>query len=132
MASPFIVIRTFTIKEGKLEAFKRSLGEFFRIIEANEPRLLALNAYLNEDGTEVTFVHVHPDAASMETHEEGAHGHTEQVSKECLDATKRLEIYGTPSDIIRETLKQLVTTGIPVRVMPEGVGGFTRLTTVMR
>ena len=51
MAAPFIVIRTFTIKEGKLEGFKHFLREFFKIIEANEPRLLAVNAYVNEDGT---------------------------------------------------------------------------------
>jgi hypothetical protein len=39
--------------------------------------VLALNAYVNEEGTEVTFVHVHPDAASMEVHETAAHEHTD-------------------------------------------------------
>ena len=73
MTAPFIVIRTYRIKEGKLEGLKQFLQEFFKIIEANEPRLLALNAYVNEGSTEVTFVHVHPDAASMELHEKVAH-----------------------------------------------------------
>lgn len=45
MTPPFIVVRTFTIMEGKLERFKQFLRELFKIIEANEPRLLALNAH---------------------------------------------------------------------------------------
>jgi hypothetical protein len=44
MAAPFILINTFALKEGKLEDFRQSLQEFFKVIEANEPRLLALNA----------------------------------------------------------------------------------------
>jgi hypothetical protein len=64
MAAPFIFINSFAIKEGKLGDFRQFLQEFLKIIEANEPRLLALNAYVNEDGTEVTFVQVHPDAAT--------------------------------------------------------------------
>jgi hypothetical protein len=43
MTAPFIVIRTFTIKEGQLEGFKRFLREFFKIIETKELRLLAIN-----------------------------------------------------------------------------------------
>ena len=60
MTAPFIVIRTFTIKEGKLEGFKQFLRELFKFIETNEPHLLAINASVNEDGTEVTFIQVHP------------------------------------------------------------------------
>ena len=55
MVAPFIVIRTFAIKEGKLEGFKHFLREFFRIIEAKEPRLLSLNAYLNKRGYRGNF-----------------------------------------------------------------------------
>jgi hypothetical protein len=35
------------------------------VVEANEPRLIALNSYVNEDGTEATIVQVHPDPDSM-------------------------------------------------------------------
>jgi quinol monooxygenase YgiN len=127
MAAPFIVIRTFTIKEGKLEGFKQFLREFFKIIEANEPRLLAINAYVNEEGTEVTFVHVHPDAASMEFHEKVAHEHTERAHKQFLDATTSLQIYGKPSDVLLEKTRHLAGTGVPLSVKPEHLGGFTRL-----
>ncbi len=127
MAAPFIVIRTFTIKEGKLEGFKQFLREFFKIIEANEPRLLAVNAYVNEDGTEATFVLVHPDAASMELHEKVAHEHTERARREFLDAATSVQVYGKPSDVVLEKTKHLARTGVPLSVKLEHLGGFTRL-----
>lgn len=127
MAAPFIVIRTFTIKEGQLEGLRHFLPEFFNIIEAKEACLLAMNAYVNGEGTEVTFVHVHPDAASMEVHETVAHERTERVRKQFLDATTSLQVYGKPSDVIQEKAKQLAGTGIPLSVKPEHLGGFTRL-----
>ncbi len=127
MAAPFIVIRTFTIKEGKLEGFKQFLREFFKIIEANEPRLLAVNAYVNEDGTEATFVLVHPDAASMELHEKVAHEHTERARREFLDAATSVQVYGKPGDVVLEKTKQLARTGVPLSVKLGHLGGFTRL-----
>jgi NAD-dependent oxidoreductase involved in siderophore biosynthesis len=128
MAASFIVIRTFTIKEGKLEGFKQFLREFFKIIEANEPRLLAINAYVNEDGTEVSFVLVHPDATSVEHHHQVAHEHTERAHREFLDAATSIQVYGKPSDVVLEKTKQLArTTGVPLSAKPEHLGGFTRL-----
>ena len=127
MAAPFIVIRTFTIKEGKLEGFKQFLREFFKIVEANEPRLLAVNAYVDEDGTEAAFVLVHPDAASMELHEKVAHEHTERARREFLDAATSIQVYGKPSDVVLEKTKQLARTGVPLSVKLEHLGGFTRL-----
>lgn len=127
MAAPFIVIRTFTIKGGKLEDFRQFLQKFFKIIEANEPRLLALNAYVNEDGTEATLVHVYPDAASMELHEKVAHEHTERAPREFLDATTSIQVYGKPSDVVLEKARQHAESGVPVSVKPEHLGGFIRL-----
>jgi quinol monooxygenase YgiN len=127
MAAPFIVIRTFRIKEGQLEAFRQFLPKFFNAIEAKEPRLLALNAYLNEDGSEASFVHVHPDAASMELHEHVAHEHIDEVRRQFLDATTGLDVYGRPSDAVLQKTRHMAGSGVPLNIMPEHVGGFTRL-----
>jgi hypothetical protein len=127
MAAPFIVVRTYTVRAGKLEELKAFLREFFEVIEAKEPRVLAMNAYANADGTEVTFVHIHPDAASMEVHENVAHEHTERARKQFLDATSSLQVYGQPSDTILEGAREMAGTGIPLSVAPEPLGGFTRL-----
>jgi hypothetical protein len=68
MSEPFIFIGTHTIREGKLEDFKKQWLELLEVVEAKEPRLIAFNAYVNEDGTELTIVQVHPDADSMGFH----------------------------------------------------------------
>ena len=126
MVAPFIVITTFTIKEGKLEGFKQFLQELFKVIEVNEPRLLAINAYVNEDSTEVTFVRVYPDAASTEDHKK-VHEHTERARREFLDATTSIQVYGKPNDVLLKNARQLAGTGVDVSVKPEHLGGFTRL-----
>jgi hypothetical protein len=65
MSEPFIFIGTHTLREGKLEGFKKACRELVEVVEANEPRLIAFNIYVNEDGTEATVVQVHPDPDSM-------------------------------------------------------------------
>jgi hypothetical protein len=126
MAAPFIFIKTYAIKEGKLEDFRQFLQEFFKVLEASEPRALAINAYVNEDGTEVTFVQVHPDAASKEHHSRVAHEHVERA-RQFLDTTTSIQVYGKPSNVVLEKARQHADSGVPVSVKPEHLGGFTRL-----
>jgi len=133
MAEPFIFIGTYTIKEGKLEAFKKYLRDekFIELVEANEPRLLAFNFYVNEDGSEVTFVQVHPDAESMEFHMEVASEHIGRAYGEFLDnAGSSIQVYGKPSAGVLEMTRQLAGSGVPLNVKPQHLGGFTRLQAV--
>lgn len=125
MAAPFIYINTHAIQEGKLDDFRRFLPEFFKVIEAQEPRLLGLNAYVNENGTEVSFVQVHPDAASMEHHEQVVHEQTEQA-RQFLGATTSIQIYGKPGGFVQEQAGRVARSGVSVIVKPEHLGGFTR------
>lgn len=130
MAAPFIYIGTYRLKEGKLEAFRQYLRDekFFELIETNEPRLLAFNGYANEAGTEVTFVQVHPDAASMEFHMQVAREHIGRAYAEFLEsAGSSTQIYGQPSDGVLEMTRQLAGSGVPLNVQPDHLGGFTRL-----
>jgi len=128
MAAPFIFIGTYPIKEGKAEDFKQYLGEFFALIEAHEPRLLAFNAYITADGTEATFVQVHPDAASMEFHMQVAREHIGRAYQDFLDpGGSSIQIYGRPSETVLEMTRQLAGSGVPLDVKAEPLGGFTRL-----
>jgi hypothetical protein len=68
MSGPFIFIATNRLREGKLAAERERVADLGSFIEKNEPQLLAFNEYVNEDGTEVGVVQIHPDAASMEFH----------------------------------------------------------------
>jgi hypothetical protein len=127
LAGPFVHIATYAIGEGQLEGLRQFLPQFFEIIEANEPRLLAVNAFVNEDGTEATFIELHPDAASMEHHARVGHEHTARAFARFVGATTSIQIYGEPSDVVLARARQHAASGVPVIVKPEHLGGFTRL-----
>ena len=126
MSEPFILINSFEMKESKLEDLRQFLGEFLTVVESIEPRLLALNAYVNEDDTEVTFVQVHPDAASLEHHKRVAHEHTRR-SRQFLGSITSIQVYGAPNDVILRRARLHARLGISVTVKPEHLDGFTRL-----
>ena len=58
MTQPFIYVGTYQIKEGKRDDFARYWRDFVEFVEASEPRLIAFNAYVNEEGDEVAVVGV--------------------------------------------------------------------------
>ena len=68
MPGPFIFIATNRLRDGRFDLEQRRVPELSRFIEANEPRLIAFNEYVNEERSEVTVVQVHPDAVADDTH----------------------------------------------------------------
>jgi quinol monooxygenase YgiN len=130
MTEPFIFIGTHALKEGKLEDFKQYSRDFCDFIEANEPRLIHFALYVNDEGTEVTMVQVHPDADSMAFHMQVAAEHFVRAYDEFLDGTKSIQIYGTPSDALLEQMKQVSSSGVPV-VVKSGLAGFNRLPAIV-
>jgi hypothetical protein len=125
MAEPFIFIGTYGIKEGKLEEFKRYWPQFVDFVEESEPRLIAFNAYVDEDGGEVGIVQVHPDVDSMEFHMKLIREHVEQAFGDFLVDTVGMQIYGAITDSALETMRQLGSSEA-LDVKPHGIGGFTR------
>ena len=71
MSGPIVFISHQRVKEGKLDAYKQSYREYIGIIKAVKPGTVAHLAYVNEDGSEVTMVHVFPDAEAMDLHFQG-------------------------------------------------------------
>ena len=126
MTAPFIFVATYKIKEGKLSDYQRLWQELVEFVQANEPRLLAFNTYVSEDGTEGTTIQVHPDADSMEFHMQVA-GARILEGYSLLDTVESVNVYGTPTDGFREMSKQMAGPGVPVSVKPRHLGGFTRL-----
>lgn len=127
MGAPFIFINTYPIKEGQLEGFRQFLQELFEFLEANEPRVLAINAYVNEDGTEATIVQVHPDADSLKDYWRAVHKHTGRALEQYVEAPTSVQVYGAPSEIVLERTRHSAGSGVAVSVKPEHLGGFTRL-----
>jgi hypothetical protein len=127
MSAPFIFIATNRLKKGKLEEERKRVPGLCDFIEANEPRLLAFNEYVNEDGTEVGVVQVHPDEDSMEFHMKVVRERAELAYAETLDATTSVQVYGTPSGAVLEMLRHQAGSGVALSVKPHHLGGFTRL-----
>jgi hypothetical protein len=130
MSGPFIFIATNRLKEGKLEEERRRVPGLSDFIEANEPRLIAFNEYVNEEGTEVGVVQVHPDADSMEFHMNVVREQAQRAYAETLDATTSIQVYGTPNDTVLEMLRQQTGSGVSLSVSRYHLGGFTRVRTI--
>ena len=117
------------LKPGAYEAERHRVpGLVEETIRAGEPRLLAgFNQYINAERTEVTVVQVHPDAASMEFHMGVVRERAAQAYSETLDATTQIQVFGTPSDAVVDTLRAQAGAGVPLSVHPEHLGGFARI-----
>jgi biotin carboxylase len=126
MSGPFIFIATNRLKQDKLEEERKRVPGLCDFIEANEPQLIAFNEYVNEEGTEVGVVQVHPDADSMAFHMNVVREQAQRAYAETLDATTSVQVYGTPSDTVLEMLRQQAGSGVSLSVKRYHLGGFTR------
>jgi hypothetical protein len=126
MSEPIVFISHHRIKEGMLDEFRRSYREGTKRMEGDKPGTVVFLHYLDEDASEVTSVHVVPDAGAMEHHMEG-------VAERAGEAAQflefgRFEIYGKPSDKVMEIMKQAAAgSGASLIVKPEYVAGYLRL-----
>ena len=127
MVEPLIFITTLTIKEGKLQDFQRYSEEMGKFVEANEPRTIHFEQYINEDGTELTSVQIHPDEDSMMFHMQVAVERIRQAA-EFIVAIKSLQSCGTPSDAFVEQMHPAGEADFPV-IVKSKFAEFNRLPT---
>jgi hypothetical protein len=125
MSDPIVFISHNKMKEGQLDAFLEFNQDGFQIIREQKPATLALLAYAGQDGGEVSFVHLFPDAQAMELHFQGA----AERSKRAYEFMQpmSMEIYGSPNEAVLEMLKQIAESGVAVRIDADHLGGFLRL-----
>jgi hypothetical protein len=124
MSDPFIFVTTHTINEGQLESIKDLSKTFTDLVEASDSGLVAFHFYMSEDGTEVSNVQVHADAASMDAYLPVAR---EKISEALeLSRTSSIEIFGSPGPVLRAVLRQNEDQGVRVRVKSSHLDGFTR------
>jgi uncharacterized protein (DUF2126 family) len=124
--APLIFIATNRLKPGQLDRERERVPGLVEFLEANEPRVIAFNEYVNEAGDEVTVVQVHPDAESLEAHIELVRERAQEAYAETLEATVRIQVFGRPTEAILERLRQQAGTGVEVSINGGHLGGFTR------
>lgn len=125
MSEPIVFISHSRIKGGAATAFRDMVKRMYSTLEESLPLTVAHLAYYNEEQTEVTFIHVFPDAAAMEAHMEGAAGRA-NAAYEYIE-TLGFEVYGPASEAGLRGLREAATAGVPLIVVPDAIGGYLRL-----
>jgi len=123
--APLVAIDSSEIREGKIDELKTGLSELVEFVEANEPEPIAYSIYIDEAGSRMTVMQIHPSSASMELHMRLAGPIFEKFTE--LVVLSRIDFYGTPSDALLEQMHQKAELlGTARVVVNELHAGFAR------
>jgi quinol monooxygenase YgiN len=131
VAAPVVYVSTWRIKAGAHDAYERFYAELVRIVRDNEPRVSAFLAFENEDRTELTNVHVYPDAAALDDHMAVLAAQMQLLPDDLTAVTANLEpvrilVFGAPSGAAARMDDNLRAGGVPFDTKARYLGGFTR------
>lgn len=125
MSDPIVFISHNKIKQGKLESLREYSQQVFQRLHEEKPETVVFLSFASDDRSEVSFIHIFPDAEAMDAHFEGADERSKRASE--FIQSRSMEIYGSPSDSVREMLKQIAESGVKVSIDSDYLGGFLRL-----
>ena len=125
MSDPIVFISHFKVKPGKLESLKHLNQKVTEQIKTSKPSTVAFLQYLDEQGEELSIIHVFPDAESFDRHVEGAERRA-KTSMDFVEPTRR-EVYGMPNDQVLAMLKPRDGSGIAFHIMAKASSGYIRL-----
>lgn len=126
MSEPIVFVSRHRVKPGRVEELKSLTREMWATMEVEKPRTLMNLAYLNEDGTEVTFMHAFADIEGMQLHWQEADDRTAQAY-EYIEPIG-FEIYGAAGEQIVDGMRaEAASGGATLTLRPEFVAGFLRL-----
>ena len=130
MSEPVVYLSTWRIKEGRIADYRRFFAEAVKALRGPDRDVLAFYAFANADGTEITNVHVYPDAETLDRHMAIL---AEQMG--ILPATLRsvlefmeplgVQVYGAPSGQAASMDQGMKDSGVPFTGKEEFVGGFS-------
>jgi len=126
MSEPLIFATTFAVNAGQLPRLKELSTAFIDAARARDS-VIAYHFHVNDDGSEISNVQVHTDAASMDAYLPLVGDAIHQALE--VSKTVSIDVYGTPGPLLREALRHNAELGARVQVKPSHVGGFTRSAT---
>lgn len=125
MSDTIVFVSNQRVKEGKLEAYTQLYQQVAEMTKATKPGTAAHLAYVNEKGTEMSIVHIFPNAESMERYMLGV----DELARKAYEFMEiaSIEIYGRPSDRVLEMMEKIVGSGVTLTLKPHNIGGYIRL-----
>lgn len=103
MPQPVVILDTSTIRPGSLGEVKTRMTELAAFVEANEPRAIAYDVYLDADSGSVTVLQIHTDSSSAELHMDIAADMFRPFAQ-LLDL-QRIDVFGAPSEELLSRLR---------------------------
>jgi hypothetical protein len=130
MAGPIVYVDRSDVTPGSLTDLQTAVSELVAFVEAREPRLIAYGFYIDDVGSAMTVVAVHPDSASLEFHLSTGGPEFRKVG--AFIRLRAIEVFGQPSDIALEQLKEKARMlGDATVVVRSADAGFARTPTAM-
>jgi len=124
MSTPIVYISHFRIKEGRADEMWQMVNQGLPRLEAEKPRTVFQNFYVDEIGSSLSIVHIFADAAAMDLHMEGAMARS-QAAYEYIEPIG-FEVYGKPTESFLATIPEVPNVDIPLHVEPNHRAGFSR------
>jgi quinol monooxygenase YgiN len=126
MSGAIVFISHNTVKDGRLEAFRDAFGDVAEALNAEKPGTVVYLAFADEGGSQVSVVHVFPDADAMGQHLAGVQERMEKAVG--FIETTGYEIYGEPSQPVLEAMRGFAESeGVPLVVQADHLGGYLRV-----
>jgi hypothetical protein len=130
VSEPIVYVSTWKIKDGRIEDYRRFYARMVDAIRTDDQGVLAFYAFGNEDGTEITNVHVFPERTTLERHMAVI---AEQMGllPEDLSAVSAfmepigVQVYGMPSAMAAAMDQGLIDAGVPFTGKRNYLGGFS-------
>jgi hypothetical protein len=103
-SEPIIYIDHCDIRDGRLEELKAGIRHVVDFLDSREPQLMTYGFHIDEEGSRMTVVAVHPDSASLEFHMEIGGPEFRKLAD--FISLRAIEVYGRPSEKALEQLRQ--------------------------
>ena len=125
MSQPIVFISRSRLTPGMRSELVARLGDVLDAMAATRPRTALMAAYLDETGTEMSIVHVFPDAAAMTEHFVGSDDRTASVAD--VITLIGFEVYGAaPQAAVEQLRREAADGGFELLIRAEPIGGFIR------
>ena len=119
--SPGLVfVGRYRIPAGRADEGRSAIREMTAFVEANLPDVIAFDAYLSEDGTEGTSIHLHRDAASFERYLATTATRSRRGTQ-IVDVV-RIDLYGPPTSDVVDRMRGMGTWPVGVHAHVNGLG----------